>query len=764
MNGFAKAFAAAWIVALAAWAHADAGSVDGTWSDLAPPERGGHVAIYDPLRDRMVIFGGVHPAGRGSGNDTWSLSLTPGSTWTRVITQGATPPPWSTNMTALHDPIRDRMLVLLGGGHFGVWALSLATMTWESLAPIGTSPIVSYRASCVYDAARDRVIVFGGDESCLRGPCPHNDVWSLTLAGTPEWSELTVDGPQPSARYGHTAVYDPVRDRMIVFAGFGEYYEPVSDAWSLDLGGIPAWHPIVPSGVAPPVHDGYVAMYEAADDRMLVTGATNGPANPLWSLSLGGSPAWASQSPTGTAPRDRRGASFVHDTMRGRLVLHGGSSSGPQSAGETWALQLGPSPSWSGVMSLPPGRHYLTTVLDDATERMVVFGGMQDLGTYLNDTWVLDLAGQTGWSALSPSGPKPGARWGHSAILDRARHRMVVFGGIGASSFNDVWALGLGSSPAWSPIVPTGTPPAKRNGHVAVYDPIGDRMVIFGGAGDTLPQTTYNDTWALSFTPIPSWERLEPGGPAPTPRFWMAATYDTRRRRMLMFGAVPIGSGGELWSLSLDGVPTWTQIVLPDPPPARFLSSAVFDPAGDRLIVFGGLSDTHGEGNAAWALSLGEPLAWTRLSPEGGLPAERIGHGAVFDTPRNRMVVFGGSTPGMGINTVPYDDAWVLAWEPQAVGVPPREPTRAFGPIRTRPNPASRSLRVSFSLPDDGPATLELLDVTGRRLLSREVSAQPAGPVEVELDRDVAGLAPGVYVVRLRQGGRVAATKVCVVR
>jgi hypothetical protein len=44
----------------------------GSWSEFAPPTRAGHTAIYDPVRDRMIVFGGI---GDTSLNDTWALSL-----------------------------------------------------------------------------------------------------------------------------------------------------------------------------------------------------------------------------------------------------------------------------------------------------------------------------------------------------------------------------------------------------------------------------------------------------------------------------------------------------------------------------------------------------------------------------------------------------------------------------------------------------------------------------------------------------------------
>ena len=79
-----------------------------------------------------------------------------------------------------------------------------------------------------------------------------------------------------------------------------------------------------------------------------------------------------------------------------------------------------------------------------------------------------------------------------------------------------------------------------------------------------------------------------------------------------------------------------------------------------------------------------------------------------------------------------------------------------------RPNPTRGPLRVAFTLPDDRPATLELLDVSGRRVRAREVGGA-AGSQLVDLG-DGASLAAGVYVLRLTQGGQIASSRVTVVR
>jgi hypothetical protein len=79
------------------------------------------------------------------------------------------------------------------------------------------------------------------------------------------------------------------------------------------------------------------------------------------------------------------------------------------------------------------------------------------------------------------------------------------------------------------------------------------------------------------------------------------------------------------------------------------------------------------------------------------------------------------------------------------------------------PNPTSgRDFSVAFTLASSEPATLEVVDVTGRRLMGRSVGALGPGRHQVRLDER--SLDPGVYWVRLSQAGRMASTKASVVR
>ena len=78
------------------------------------------------------------------------------------------------------------------------------------------------------------------------------------------------------------------------------------------------------------------------------------------------------------------------------------------------------------------------------------------------------------------------------------------------------------------------------------------------------------------------------------------------------------------------------------------------------------------------------------------------------------------------------------------------------------PNPAQGELRVSLSLGDLAPATLEVFDVRGRRLAARRIESMGPGWHTVTIG-DSSWLRAGHYLVRLTQGGRSLATRAVVV-
>jgi len=80
-----------------------------------------------------------------------------------------------------------------------------------------------------------------------------------------------------------------------------------------------------------------------------------------------------------------------------------------------------------------------------------------------------------------------------------------------------------------------------------------------------------------------------------------------------------------------------------------------------------------------------------------------------------------------------------------------------------RPNPSVGSFTVAFTLPRADAATLELLDVAGRRVLAREVGDLGPGQHQIRLG-ECGCTPPGMYWIRLAQSGRLLLKRVALVR
>ncbi len=87
--------------------------------------------------------------------------------------------------------------------------------------------------------------------------------------------------------------------------------------------------------------------------------------------------------------------------------------------------------------------------------------------------------------------------------------------------------------------------------------------------------------------------------------------------------------------------------------------------------------------------------------------------------------------------------------------------------LSLRSNPFRGSAGLVLALPAAGPATLEIFDVVGRRVMSLREAAEDAGVREVSWDgTDDAGrrVAPGVYFMRLTQNGESVTSKAVLLR
>jgi hypothetical protein len=183
---------------------------------------------------------------------------------------------------------------------------------------------------------------------------------------------------------------------------------------------------------------------------------------------------------------------------------------------DVWALTnangLGGTPAWIQLTPAggpPDSLNSATAVYDSVNNIATVFGGW-----CVNSTWTLShangLGGTPTWTNLIANGAagSPGCRSNHSAVYDSANNRMIIYGGnsdygidnpdYDFVAYSDVWVLsnanGLGGSPVWTQLHPKGFQPVGRMGHSALYDPVTNRMTIFGGFS---VEGTFLSTWVL---------------------------------------------------------------------------------------------------------------------------------------------------------------------------------------------------------------------------------------------------------------------------
>jgi len=351
-----------------------------------------------------------------------------------------------------------------------ILSTALPSSSLAQWMPYGPGPRAQHTA--VYDSSTDQMIVFGGTDL---GTINYNDVWAnasvISSTCTPtcelQWNFEAPAGTPPSPRSGHSAVYDSVNSRMIVFGGAEGFPAPcANDVWVLEnangAGGTPTWNELSPSGTPPPPRTGHIAAYDPATNVLIVFGGSDckgGYLGDVWVMNnangLGGTPRWKQLAPTG---------------------------------------------------SLPPGRAYAAAAYNSSSNSLVLYGGTN--GTEISDVWVLSGANGTkktsSWSRKSPTGTAPSARYGAASGYDATNDRLIVNSGFSSTGIlGDTWVLssatGAGGSPSWAQLSPThvGSQVYFQSG---VYDPASNKFVVFAGISERAPNSTTADDHVFVLT------------------------------------------------------------------------------------------------------------------------------------------------------------------------------------------------------------------------------------------------------------------------
>ena len=251
------------------------------------------------------------------------------------------------------------------------------------------------------------------------------------------------------------------------------------------------------------------------------------------------------------------------------------------------------------------------------------------------------------WRTIAPvSTDKPEARRNGVAVHDPVGKRLIIFGGSGNNGFlNDTWAFGL-ETRVWTKLPTTGTPPSARHAFDGVYDPVGQQLVVYSGQGNGL----LNDTWTLNLNTL-QWRDVSPAldSERPKRRYGSTGIFDPVTRSLVSFAGFTSEAGrfNDTQSFSLasntwqDWSPGGTR------PKVRCLLTGAFDRANRRMIIYAG--QNNGWLDDLWSFDLAT-RTWTELTP-AQRPAGRWFASLAVDKD-SRVLMFGGT------GATVYGDLW----------------------------------------------------------------------------------------------------------
>lgn len=298
-----------------------------------PSPRNLQHAILTLNGDKVYIYGGRN--NQGSLNDTWLLSLTT-VVWQRIAEDGAPPGRWGG--VGVLDTQRNRFIVVGGqtAGAFynDTWALDLTNHTWRHIETPGALPRARYGAAGVYDVERDRVIISHGFTDSGR----FDDTWALDLA-TNTWRDLTPDGAKPIKRCLHTAGLDRDGQQMILFGGCASGFGPcpLNDTWAFDLK-THQWRELRANAPLPPARQFTSGEIVDGGEFVIFGGEGSRGLGDTWALNPRAS-TWRLLD-NGPGPGERHSHTTLYDSLRRRLLVMFGTSSG-QNLADIWEYGLG---------------------------------------------------------------------------------------------------------------------------------------------------------------------------------------------------------------------------------------------------------------------------------------------------------------------------------------------------------------------------------------------------------------------------------------
>jgi hypothetical protein len=506
--------------------------IGGAWASTPPP-REGFAMTYDPVRKRVVLFGGYNHIGPTWLQDTWEYD---GENW--HLRTPLVSPPAQVGCAMAFDYVTNRVLLCGGLGptsSANSWLYD--GTTWTSIPTLPAAGV-----ALASDPVRRRVVA-------------HTEPgWQGT--STFEWdgSTWTTAATGQASVYGHMA-WIPAIGGIVLFGTPSSASAPQAPQLWLWNGG--TWQSL---GTTPHVQSSIGCVGgDPVRGTLVACGEFDDGTSPGYRMTA-----------------EWNGATWLHDTdytfswrpywdgNRQSIVSHG-ISGWSEWDGSRWRNMPGAAaPPWIYSITFDATRQRAVAVLDtpppvqtvewDGTNWSTpVVGGLPCVATLsyhagrgrvvacctLGGVWEWNGAA---WTAV---GQSPAGTWTSirdaQAVYDASTNRLVVVDsswGFRVSTWNGT---------SWTYHLATSYPP-QRNWYALQYDPRRQRIVLFGGLTGSTAMTNYDDTWEWDGTGwVPVAVSTRPHG-----RYDMDLVFDPARNQLLLINGRVLPGGmffPEVWAL-----------------------------------------------------------------------------------------------------------------------------------------------------------------------------------------------------------------------
>jgi hypothetical protein len=320
---------------------------------------------------------------------------------------------------------------------FLLFPFHLFAQGWTKLATTNDPP-ARRNSAAIYTPTDNRIIIFGGASSSGN----LNDLWSLNLT-TRMWEQIIPSSSNsPAPRFTHNAVFDSAKNRMIVWSGQGNGL--YNDVWAFDFSSR-TWQQLWANGNvlgAPLIRYGTAATFDPENRRLInFAGFTSsGRFEDTWYFTVD-NPAWTDQTNNPNPMlRCLHAGCFVPD--RRLMIVYGGQRSG--TLDDIWSLNVD-SFIWTNLTpTVRPGGRWFSSVAYDGKGNVIMFGGQTSSATS-DELWRFSLATNL-WEQIQTGAQQPVARYGHIALFIPQRNSMIVFGGFGTEYLDDTWEFKFSSA------------------------------------------------------------------------------------------------------------------------------------------------------------------------------------------------------------------------------------------------------------------------------------------------------------------------------